>query len=62
MSKNINIKFELNYNIDDLRFMVGEDFPEEQFMERVTEQVWADFVDMYRTDGIDAWADVTETE
>jgi hypothetical protein len=62
MTKKINIKFELNYDLEDLRFMVGEDFPEEQFMERVTEQVWADFVDMYRTDGIDAWAEVTEID
>jgi hypothetical protein len=60
MSKKINIKFELNYDLEDLRFMVGEDFPEEQFMERVTEQVWHDFTEMYRSDGIDAWADVEE--
>lgn len=62
MSKSVNIKFELNYNIDDLRFMVGEDFPEEQFTERVTEQVWADFTEMFRSEPIDVWADWTETE
>jgi hypothetical protein len=62
MSKKINIKFELNYDLEDLRFMVGEDFPEEQFAERVSEQVWADFTEMYRSDSIDTWADWTETE
>jgi hypothetical protein len=62
MSKTININFELNYNIDDLRFMVGEDFPEEQFRERVLEQAFHDMHDMLRSDGIDAWADVNEVD
>jgi hypothetical protein len=60
MSKKINIKFELNYDLNDLRFMVGEDFPEEQFRERVIEYAFHDLHDMLRSDSVDAWADVEE--
>lgn len=60
MSKKINIKFELNYDLDDLRFMVGEDFPEEQFRERVIEQAFHDIEEMQRSEPIDVWADLEE--
>ena len=62
MSKKINIKFELNYDLDDLRFMVGEDFPEEQFRERVIEQAFHDIEEMQRSEPIDVWADVEEID
>lgn len=60
MSKKINIKFELNYDLEDLRFMVGEDFPEEQFRERVIEYAFHDLHEMLRSDSVDVWADVEE--
>jgi hypothetical protein len=62
MSKKINIKFELNYDLEDLRFMVGEDFPEEQFRERVIEYAFHDLHEMLRSDSVDAWADVIELD
>ena len=60
MTKKINIKFEFNYNLEDLRFMVGEDFPEEQFRERVLDYAFEDIHSLLRGDPIDAWADVEE--
>ena len=60
MTKKINIKFELNYDLEDLRFMVGEDFPEEQFRERVVEYAFHDIHEMLRTDSVDAWGTLVE--
>lgn len=60
MSKKINIKFELNYDLDDLRFMVGEDFPEEEFRERVIEQAFHDIEEMQRSEPIDVWGELEE--
>ena len=60
MSKNIKITIELNYNLDDLRFMVGEDFPEEQFRERAIEYADADLLTYLREYDFEDWAVVSE--
>ncbi len=60
MSKSISINIELNYNLEDLRFMVGEDFPEEQFKERVYEQSEVDIIDYIRNYHIEEWCEVKE--
>ena len=60
MSKSIKIVMELNYNLDDFRFMVGEDFPEEQFRERVLEYATSDIHDYLRDMAVDEFCEVIE--
>jgi len=62
MSKSIKIVMELDYNLDDLRFMVGEDFPEEQFRERVLDYAEADIHTYLRDFGVDEWCLVIEND
>jgi hypothetical protein len=62
MSKSIKIVMELDYNLDDFRFMVGEDFPEEQFRERVLEYAEEDIHTYLRDFGIDEWCSVIEND
>ena len=60
MSKNIKIVMELNYNLDDFRFMIGEEFPEEQFRERVLEYATEDIYAYLRDYAVDEFCAVTE--
>jgi hypothetical protein len=53
---------ELNYNLDDFRFMVGEDFPEEQFRERVLEYATSDIHDYLRDMAVDEFCEVIEND
>jgi hypothetical protein len=53
---------ELDYNLDDLRFMVGEDFPEEQFRERVLEYADTDIHTYLRDYALDEWCKVIEND
>lgn len=62
MSKSIKIVMELNYNLDDLRFMVGEDFPEEQFRERVLDYATEDIHTYLRDFSVDEFCEVIEND
>ena len=56
------IVIELNYDLADLRFMVGEDFPEEQFQERVEEQATHDLWEYLRTESVSTFGRLEITE
>ncbi len=60
MNKSIKIILELNYDLEESRFMVGEDFPEEQFRERVLETAESDIHDYLRDFTIDEFCKVIE--
>jgi hypothetical protein len=62
MSKSIKIVMELDYDLEELRFMVGEDFPEEQFRERVLDYATEDIHTYMRDFAIDEWCTVTEND
>lgn len=62
MSKSIKIILELDYNLDDFRFMVGEDFPEVEFRERVLETAESDIHDYLRDFPIDEFCKVVESD
>jgi hypothetical protein len=59
MSKKAKIIIELNYDLEDLRFMADEDFPEEQFPVWVEDYALHDLADLMRGDHITTWAEVT---
>jgi hypothetical protein len=59
MSKKATILIELNYDLEDMRFMVGEEFPEEQFEMRVEEYAYHDLQDLMRSGDITDWARVS---
>lgn len=62
MSKKISVVIELNYDIDDLRYAVG-DFPDSEFAEQVEEMVHHDLLEVMRgSAGLQDWAKVTETD
>jgi hypothetical protein len=52
----------LEYDLEHLRFMRGEDFPESEFMERVEEAVCDDLRDIMRTTSLEHWAEIEVTE
>ena len=62
MSKSIKIVLELDYNLEDLRFMEGEDFPEEQFRERVLDKAVYDIHDYLRDFSVDEFCKVIEND
>jgi hypothetical protein len=62
MSNKIKIVMELDYDLEDFRFMVGEDFPEEQFRERVLEYAEIDIHTYLRDFALDEWCEVIEND
>lgn len=62
MSKSIKIVMELNYNLDDVRFMVGEDFPESEFRERVLDYATEDIHTYLRDFAVDEFCEVIEND
>jgi len=62
MSKSIKIVLELDYDLEEFRFMVGKDFPEEQFRERVLEAAESDIHDYLRDFAIDEFCKVIEND
>jgi len=60
MSKSIKITMELNYNLEDLRFMVGEDFPESEFRERAMDYATEDIHTYLRDFAVDEFCSIEE--
>jgi len=52
----------LEHDLEHLRFMRGEDFPESEFMERVEDAVCDDLRDIMRTTSLEHWAKIEVTE
>ena len=62
MSKSIKIVLELDYDLEEFRFMVGEGFPESEFRERVLESAESDIHDYLRDFAIDEFCKVIEND
>ena len=60
MSKAVKFIIELDYDIDSLRFMTGEDITEESFMEVAEEYAVYDLTDLMRSNAISDFAVVKE--
>jgi hypothetical protein len=57
-NKKATVTITLEYDLESLRFILGEDFPESEFTERVEEQVSTDLLDYIRSHALDDWADL----
>ncbi len=64
MNKKASIKFELVYTLEDLRFMIGEQFPEEQFEQVVSDYAIHDIMELLRTEDLNIWStmEITDVE
>ena len=58
MSKAVKFIIELDYDIDSLRFMTGEDITEESFMEVAEDYAVYDLADLMRSNAISDFARV----
>jgi hypothetical protein len=61
-NKKATVTITLEYDLESLRFMLGEDFPESEFAERVEEQVYADVFEYIRSTPLEHWADFSVEE
>ena len=52
MSKSVKFIIELDYDLDSLRFMTGEDITEESFMEVAEDYAVYDLMDLMRSNSI----------
>ena len=58
MSKSVKFIIELDYDLDSLRFMTGEDITEESFMEVAEDYAVYDLTDLMRSNAISDFARV----
>ena len=56
MNKTATVIIELNYDLEGLRFMTGEDISEEDFEKVVQEYALHDLTALMQTDNIDTWS------
>lgn len=57
-NKKATVTITLEYDLESLRFILGEAFPESEFKERVEEQVSTDLLEYVRSHALDDWADL----
>ena len=58
MSKSVKFIIELDYDLDSLRFMTGEDITEESFMEVAEDYAVYDLMDLMRSNSISDFSKV----
>lgn len=58
-NKIAKVVIEFNYDLDSFRFMVGEEIPEEEFVQAVKDYVLEDLMDLMRTEDLAHWAEIT---
>jgi hypothetical protein len=62
MSKSVKFIIELDYNLEDLQFMLGRPVSEETFLEEAEEQAVYDLMDLMRSNSISDFAKVVESD
>jgi len=58
-NKKATVSITLEYDLESLRFISGEEFPEEEFGERVKEYAEADLLNYLRSNDLEDWAEIT---
>jgi len=58
-NKKATVSITLEYDLESLRFISGESFPEEEFEERVKEYAEADLLNYLRSNDLEDWAEIT---
>jgi hypothetical protein len=62
VSKSVKFIIELDYNLEDLQFMLGRPVSEEDFLAEAEEQAVYDLTDLMRSDVISGFAKVVESD
>ena len=62
MNKSVKFIIELDYDLDSLRFMTGEDITEESFMEVAEDYAVYDLMDLMRSNSISDFSRVVVTD
>ena len=62
MSKSVKFIIELDYNLEDLQFMLGRPISEASFLEEADEQAAYDLMDLMRSNPVSDFSRVVEDE
>jgi hypothetical protein len=62
MSKSVKFIIELDYNLEDLQFMLGRPISEASFLEEAEEYAVYDLMDLMRSNSISDFSKVVESD
>ena len=62
MSKSVKFIIELDYNLEDLQFMLGRPISEASFLEEADEQAAYDLTDLIRSSAVSDFSRVVESD
>ena len=62
MNKSVKFIIELDYNLEDLQFMLGRPISEASFLEEADEQAAYDLMDLMRSNAVSDFSRVVEDE
>ncbi len=62
MSKSVKFIIELDYNLEDLQFMLGRPISEASFLEEADEQAVYDLMDLMRSNAVSDFSRVVESD